>query len=679
VVEIKLSGDLSADEAALTAAVCLHKALRDVCGLQASIATAPSASGSKSILIEYDGTETDDPSQDGFVIKGGKDGLVVTGRSMRGAVYGIYELEKLIRLRRHAPFAPISMRVIPAFRYRIASVLDDPRFPPFATQFTDPELLLKLGYNGVIVERAVAEVVTLDRYDPGLYPKGSHQREMALARRDYVRERIEQAKQHHLMVFLQGDMVTVPVAACDKYGDAILHEDGICIAKPKTRELLQAMFDEVLELFPQVDGVVVRAGENTASTTGYLYGVKPVNGTCPECRDMEDAQKLATLVGTLAEIIVGRHHKIYAQRTWGYYVSWHTVPEEYLAATDSLTPRPGLYFSMKHTETDYWRYNRINPTIGIGKHPQMVEFQCSREYEGKGAFPLYCGRLFSEGGTEIEPYGGVTCIYDKGVRAVWTWLGGAGLKGPYLKREDWVELNAYALARLLWEPDADPYAIAREWCQLKFNLNPDSPILDRFEAVCRKSEEAVLKARYCRAMVELGKPYQIPPVKYLYGWAPGGAWFRDAYFLTKGLRGSYKFLSTKGGQEAVEAALREKEEARQVYKSLIEDFEAILEQAGPNPDWSELYTTAKYGDYWVKIATYYFVGVVRYDQWLASGKADEAARASAIENLLKWRQSWAMYNDEMSNLPGSASLCRSEGMVELCEEALTDLQSSQSR
>ncbi len=675
-VEIRLSPDLSGDVAALAAATSLHTAFQEVCGIEAALVTNASGGSPGAILIESGGAGTDGLGSDGFVLSGDDSGLVVRSAQILGAIYGTYELERLVRLRDYAPFQPISKKTIPAFRYRIGSVFDDPRDVPYLTEFSDPAVVLKLGYNGMIVERAIAEVVTLDEYDPDLYPEGSFQRKKALERRDYVRHRIEKAKSRHLSVFIQGDMITVPRSACDKYGDDILTDGEISMDKPKTMELMQAIMDEALRLFPQVDGVVVRTGENTAYATGYLRGVNPFarKDGHSEPNDKEEAEKRARLVEELADVIVARHHKIYIQRTWGYYVTWHTVPERYLDATDLVSPRPGLFFSMKHPETDYWRYNRINPTIGIGKHPQMVEFECAREYEGKGAFPLYCGRLFAEGGTEIEPYGGVRYIYDKGVNGVWAWLSGAGLDGPYRKREEWLELNAYALSRLLWNPDADPYRIARDWCRLTFDIELDSPILDRFESICRKSEEAVLKTRYCKALTELGKPYQTPPVKYMYGWAPAGGWFRDATFSTKNLRGIYKFLAKEGGRDTVEAAVREKEEARQVYQSLMDDFDAILKLVGPSADWTELHVTAEYGSYWVEIATRYFVGIVRYDQWLSSGKSDESARAAAIDNLLEWQEAWSAYNDTIPALPGAPSMCRSDGMVELCLKAIFDLQ-----
>ena len=39
----------------------------------------------------------------------------------------------------------------------------------------------------------------------------------------------------------------------------------------------------------------------------------------------------------------------------------------------------------------------FNPTLGIGRHRQIVEVQCQREYEGKGAYPNYVVKGVVEG------------------------------------------------------------------------------------------------------------------------------------------------------------------------------------------------------------------------------------------------------------------------------------------
>ena len=52
---------------------------------------------------------------------------------------------------------------------------------------------------------------------------------------------------------------------------------------------------------------------------------------------------------------------------------------------------------MKHQGWDYWRYVAFNPTIGIGRHRQIVEASCQRSYEGKGVWPSYIARGVIEG------------------------------------------------------------------------------------------------------------------------------------------------------------------------------------------------------------------------------------------------------------------------------------------
>lgn len=59
---------------------------------------------------------------------------------------------------------------------------------------------------------------------------------------------------------------------------------------------------------------------------------------------------------------------------------------------DRVEPHPNLLVAVKHTQLDYWRTVPFNPTIGIGHHRQIIEVQCQREYEGKGAYPNYVGQ-----------------------------------------------------------------------------------------------------------------------------------------------------------------------------------------------------------------------------------------------------------------------------------------------
>ena len=116
---------------------------------------------------------------------------------------------------------------------------------------------------------------------------------------------------------------------------------------------------------------------------------------------------------------------------------------------------PRLFFSMKHQGWDYWRYVAFNPTIGIGRHQQIVEASCQRSYEGKGIWPSYIARGVIEGFAEqaenVNYTGGVKGLRDvvgnSNVVGLWTWSRGDGNYGPYTKAgELWQTVNCRVLA-----------------------------------------------------------------------------------------------------------------------------------------------------------------------------------------------------------------------------------------
>ena len=59
-------------------------------------------------------------------------------------------------------------------------------------------------------------------------------------------------------------------------------------------------------------------------------------------------------------------------------------------------------FAVKHTHGDFLRTFKFNQTIAIGKHKQVVEVQCQREYEGKQAHPNYIAKGVIDGFEEYD-------------------------------------------------------------------------------------------------------------------------------------------------------------------------------------------------------------------------------------------------------------------------------------
>ena len=112
-------------------------------------------------------------------------------------------------------------------------------------------------------------------------------------------------------------------------------------------------------------------------------------------------------------------------------------PEYYLTVTDAIEPHPNLIFSVKHQKGDFHQLTAFNPTLMIGKHPQIIEVQSQREAYGKGAHPYYIGQGVIEGWEEYawmmkpgEPRGLRDVVAHPLYAGVWIWSRGGGWEGP---------------------------------------------------------------------------------------------------------------------------------------------------------------------------------------------------------------------------------------------------------
>lgn len=64
--------------------------------------------------------------------------------------------------------------------------------------------------------------------------------------------------------------------------------------------------------------------------------------------------------------------------------------EEYARTFDRIDS-DRLVLSMKHGESDFFRYLAVNKQFFRGRHLRLVELQARHEYEGAGAFPSFIG------------------------------------------------------------------------------------------------------------------------------------------------------------------------------------------------------------------------------------------------------------------------------------------------
>lgn len=258
---------------------------------------------------------------------------------------------------------------------------------------------------------------------PKVFPAGSPEAAWLAAVREGKQRELAAYTARGLKVISKLDMVVLPATLVQLYKSEVTGARGkLSFARNKTRELLGVMFDEIVALFPAIDGFQVRVGEVYLQDAPYHAG----NGAVDYHQDYvtQQAEYVALLQFLRAELCV-KHGKKVIFRTWDTQFAppyrFHGSPEYYLNVTSKVEPHPLLYMSVKHTQLDFWRFSAFNPCLGIGQHAQIVEVECQREYEGKGAHPNYIGSGVIDGFPEVAPVHGLQqAMASPLIKGVWT-------------------------------------------------------------------------------------------------------------------------------------------------------------------------------------------------------------------------------------------------------------------
>ena len=500
-------------------------------------------------------------------------------------------------------------------------VHDNPGEPKQPTAFRDPAFLARLGYTGQVPRWFVQCALTYDAFDPGAVPKGSPARAWMAREEARVKAGIAAAHQAGLKVYPFTDILVIPISLREKYDKEIGNWN---IHRPMVRKLVRAQVEEIFRRFPGLDGLVLRFGETYLNDTPFHCGRSPV-------RSPEDHTILLKLLRE--EVCVKRGKRLF-YRTWDFGNRFHVNPKFYRAATDPVPPHPNLFFSIKHTRGDFLRTLPFNPTIGIGKHRQIVEVQCQREYEGKGAHPDYIARGVIEGFPEYRNAKRPKCLRDllgnPRFAGVWTWSRGGGWRGPYLKNEFWCALNARVLSRWARDPGKEEEVIFRDYAVKDLGLEEGEARL--FRKLCLLSAEGVLLGQYCS--------YAGVPL----------TWARDQYMAgLDRLRGTFRALIRRN---RVEEALAEKDEAVAVWERIEALSRRIHFQDPKTEDYVRVscsYGRIKYGifrDGW----TILLLGTA------AGGKPGAALRDRMARALRDYDGLWREWKALKASHPSCATL-----------------------
>lgn len=434
-------------------------------------------------------------------------------------------------------------------RFVLDMVHHNPGEEPIESNFNNPQYLANYGYTGQVVNDFIFihSTVTFDKLSKNIFPMGSPERAWLNRASTKIQNRIKSAHEAGIEIYYFMDLIVLPKKIVEIYGSEILDSNGkIDIHKSKTQEIHRLMLNEIFEKYPDLDGLVIRTGET------YLHNVPHHTGNNPILRK-EESHKV--LINILREEVCEKYNKKIFYRTWDF--GWfHTDPVFYKNVTDAIESHENLIFSIKHTKGDYHRTYKFNPTLGIGKHKQIVEVQCQREYEGKGAHPNYVmdGVIngFEEYANDLSPQSLSDLSDNPNFAGVWTWSRGGGWVGPYIQNELWCELNAYVMSAWANDPNSAEEQIFNSYMD-KLGLEGESRV--QFRELCLLSAKGVV-----RGHSSLKLPINV--------W-----WMRDQFM--GGMDLLKEDFDTIISKNMVEEILMEKEESAKIWDNIYLTAETI--------------------------------------------------------------------------------------------------------
>jgi hypothetical protein len=528
----------------------------------------------------------------------------------------------------------------------------NPGEPPFQSRFLDPSHLVDYGFNGQVFKHLNC-VITYAATGVDVFPEGSPDREWLDAFTQGIEREIAAAKAKGLKVFYHLDLFVLPKRLVDHFRDEICDPQTgrILLDRTRTLELHRVMFDEIAARFPEVDGFIIRVGETYLMDTPFHTG----NGPIPRIGESwtptylyeetlgrksagepvwtsAQVEAYVDLIGFLRQEICEKHGRGLLFRTWDIFPDrLHARLDHYLEVTDRIEPHPLLAFSIKHTALDFWRRVKVNECLRQGRHPQIIEVQCQREYEGKGAYPNYVMDGVINGFEENAVKTGLKDLLgDPRILGVYSWSRGGGWYGPYITNELWPDLNAFVLARFVQNPTRTEEEIFRQYAAENLGLNGAD--IDRFRKLCLLSARTILKGRYCEAFDRLLHENVLPCA----------CWMRDDR-----LGGGDQLeilLDTLAANGQFDEALAEKAEA----VTLWENIRALAEEI----DWP----TGATGDF-VKLSAEYglLLFSIVHQGWRAlieGSRSNHSARADAVA---RYDELWEQYR-RLGEAPGCPSL-----------------------
>lgn len=538
--------------------------------------------------------------------------------------------------------------------FTLATILDNPGEPAAETQYRDPQLLRELGYNGLVIysTTGISGLLAPDTIS------SQDIRRWVTDQFDTVEKSVREARAAGLGVWLTYD---APSLAKELIGSAmtcIKNPDTLCPASDELLDMSAECLDALISRMGPIDGIVLRLGDNDAHRIPYLIGNDIYSPHCSRCSNLGRADRLVKYIRFFYEKVVEQMGLRLIIRGWNLRPrGLHDDADLCQRVMEQLPVDDRLIMSFKFTQTDFWRYQRWNPSsLVCGERPIIYELECQREFEGKGAFPNYQASLWRDGPPEIEPrFGLAEASKQVNLAGLWAWVRGGGWGGPFVKDETWIDANVVAVPQLAANPQADPEALARAW------------INDRLQIHDSAGTEAVLKALTHSAQSVLETFYVGPYARSkVDAWYPAGHFIQDdnldaeaAWALLQRLPDSVLDEVLHEKQQAVERISRDRAALQRTLAQGNHKKGAILAH------------TMEYTESLAETIRNLFAGLISYRRHGRRGDPKQAG--AAMDRLLAAQHTWNHHTQRVASYPGTASAFRSENLWDFTQNLIDHL------
>ena len=390
-------------------------------------------------------------------------------------------------------------------RMIIAYVHDPPSKQSIDTRWREPDFLVEQGFTDLVIADQITGCCSLVMEEAD--------EKISEDNLDEIHQRLQNTINCGMNAWVMEDLFTLSKEAV-KTTKGCPHDEQTWQAMSAN---LQALFDRL----PDLKGIIFRFGE-TFETEPWASRIDPFSCQCEICNRLGRIGGLQRIISELEELVCEQLGMYCVIRMWDLGDNgFHSDSEQQSSALANYNENSRLVVSVKHTASDYWRFQPWNDSISLDGPKRLIEFQCEREYEFLGLVPNWLGNHWATGFPEVDAPKSAGLANSQPPN----WAGsyiiprGGGWSEDVASDDFWSAINSDAIVALTINPERNAEDILDSFLERQGFDEKESRA--SFATLIQMSSDLVLHLRYLPTFQDLSD--QI--------WMPSNNWFRDDTFV----------------------------------------------------------------------------------------------------------------------------------------------------